>query len=176
MRLSLLISGFCCSTCVMAGEALAADPTGLWTTEKGKAMIEISDCGGALCGKIAWLAQPNDPQTGGPATDKKNRDETKRQQPLVGTQIVHGMKPSGQGDRWSGRVYNPEDGGTYAAHMTMKSDDTLRIEGCMMVICSGETWKRAATTGSVSMQKQQPAAGKPASNGQQPADRQPASR
>ena len=69
MRLSLLISGVWCSTCLWVGGASAADPTGLWTTEKGKAMIEISDCGGALCGKIAWLAQPNDLQTGGPATE-----------------------------------------------------------------------------------------------------------
>ena len=94
----------------------------------------------------------------------------------MGTEIVHNMKPSGQGDRWSGRVYNPEDGGTYAAHITMKSDDTLRIEGCMMVICSGETWKRASTTGSVSTQKQQPAGKPPLANGQKPADRQPATR
>src|SRR5262245_62530551 len=106
MRFSLLISGVWCGACLVAGSAMAADPTGVWTTEKGKAMIEISDCGGALCGKIAWLAQPNDPETGVPATDKKNRDESKRQQPLVGTEILHNMKPSGEGDRWTGRVYN----------------------------------------------------------------------
>jgi uncharacterized protein (DUF2147 family) len=150
MRLSLLICGFFCSTCLSTGGAWAADPTGTWATEKGKAKIEIADCGGALCGRIVWLAQPNDPKTGAPLLDSKNRDEAKRQQPLIGVEIVKEMRPSGQPDRWTGRVYNPEDGGTYTAHITMKSDAALRLEGCMMVICSGETWTRAeAPTGSL---------------------------
>ena len=167
MRLGSLISALLASLGLLAGEAWAGDPSGLWTTEKGKAMIEIADCGGALCGKIAWLAQPNDQQTGAPATDKNNRDEGKRRQPLLGVEIVKGMKPSAEKPgRWDGRVYNPEDGGTYAAHITMTSDDTLRIEGCMMVICSGETWKRADTTASV---KARSAAGKAAPESRKPA-------
>ena len=142
MRLSPVICGLCLSTCLSAG-GWAADPTGTWSTEKGNAKIEIADCGGALCGRIVWLAQPNDPRTGAPLLDSKNRNEAKRQQPLVGVEIVKEMRPSGQPDRWTGRVYNPEDGGTYTAHITMKSDVALRLEGCMMVICSGETWTRA---------------------------------
>jgi uncharacterized protein (DUF2147 family) len=169
MRLGLLISGLASSAWLLVGGALAADPIGVWSTEKGKAMIEIADCGDALCGRIAWLAQPNDPQTGEPATDKNNRDAAKRRQPLVGVEIVKGMKPSDQPGRWNGRVYNPEDGGTYDARLIMKSDDTLRLEGCMLVICAGETWKRAETTGSTA--KQRPAGGKPAANGDKPAGR-----
>jgi uncharacterized protein (DUF2147 family) len=168
MRLILLVYGLFCGGCLAAGGAAAADPTGVWITEKGKAKIEIAECGGALCGRIVWLSQPNDPKTGEPLRDSKNREEGKRLQPLLGVEIVKDMKPSVEPARWSGRVYNPEDGGTYTAHLIMKSDNTLRLEGCMMIICSGESWKRDETmTGSVPAGSQQ-SSGKP--NARRPDD------
>src|SRR5262249_7258632 len=47
----------------------AADATGTWLTEDGKARIRIAACGPALCGTIISLKEPNDPQTNRPKTD-----------------------------------------------------------------------------------------------------------
>ena len=77
------------------GTALAADPMGTWLTQGGNSRIRIADCGGALCGTIVWLKEPNDAETGKPKTDKNNSDAAKRSRPLIGVQIVLGMKPAG---------------------------------------------------------------------------------
>ena len=37
--------------------ARAQEPVGTWLTEGGKSRIRIADCGGALCGTIAWLQE-----------------------------------------------------------------------------------------------------------------------
>ena len=71
--------------------ALAADPTGVWLTQGGNSRIRVADCGGALCGTIIWLKEPNDPDTGKPKLDKHNSDASKRTRPLIGVQIVLGM-------------------------------------------------------------------------------------
>jgi len=127
------------------GTAFAADPRGTWLTEGGKSRIKISDCGAALCGTIAWLKEPNDPETGQPKTDKHNADAAKRSRPLIGVAIVLGMKASGTPDKWTGEVYNAEDGKTYSGNITMQSANALKLEGCALggLLCKGQTWTRA---------------------------------
>ena len=124
--------------------ALAADPNGTWLTQAGTSRIRIADCGGALCGTIVWLKEPNDPETGKPKTDKNNADAGKRSRPLIGTQIVLGMKPAGA-DKWSGQVYNAEDGKTYSGNLTMTGTNALSLQGCALggLVCKGQTWTRA---------------------------------
>ena len=73
----------------------------MWLTQTGNSRIRVADCGGALCGTIIWLKEPNDPDTGKPKTDKNNSDASKRSRPLIGVQIVLGMKPAGA-DKWTG--------------------------------------------------------------------------
>src|SRR6185295_1705301 len=97
--------------CGSLAPAFGADLKGNWLTEEGKATIRIADCGGALCGTIETLKEPNDPATGQPKTDKNNADPSKRCRRMVGVQIVLGMKPAGT-DQWKGQVYNAEDGKT----------------------------------------------------------------
>src|SRR5437868_12069888 len=71
--------------------AKAADAKGIWLTADGEAKIRIADCGGRLCGTIAWLKRPLDPNTGKPTLDKQNPDAGKRNRPLIGTAILTGM-------------------------------------------------------------------------------------
>jgi uncharacterized protein (DUF2147 family) len=123
----------------------AADPSGTWITEDGEATIRIGRCGGALCGRLASLREPRHPVTGRPKTDENNRDPGLRERPLVGVQIVVRMTPNGKPGQWNGFVYNPEDGGSYPATLTVTSAGSLRLAGCMMkdVLCRGQTWTRA---------------------------------
>lgn len=124
-----------------SGVALAAEPTGIWATEGGKSRIRIADCGGALCGTIIGLKEPNDPDTGKPKTDKNNSDAAKRSRPLIGVQIVLGMKPAGAG-KWTGQVYNAEDGKTYSGNLTFTGGTSLQLQGCALggLVCKSQTW------------------------------------
>jgi uncharacterized protein (DUF2147 family) len=124
--------------------AFAADPIGTWLTETGTSRIRIVDCGGALCGTIAWMKEPIDPETQKPRLDKFNAETAKRNRPLMGVTIVIGMKPSGA-VKWSGQVYNAEDGKTYSGSITMVSTGALKLEGCALagLICKAQTWTRA---------------------------------
>lgn len=123
-------------------EALAADPAGNWLTQTGTSRIRVADCGGALCGTIVWLKEPN--EDGKPKTDKNNSDASKRDRPLIGVQIVLGMKPAGA-DKWTGQVYNAEDGKTYSGNLTYAGGDTLQLQGCALggLVCKSQTWTRA---------------------------------
>src|SRR4051812_35773590 len=127
------------------GSALAADPTGSWQTEGGKATVRIASCGGgALCGTIVSLREPNDPETGRPKTDKNNADASKRTRPMIGVPIVLSMKPNGA-DKWTGQVYNAEDGKTYTGHVTFAGGSSLKLEGCALggLVCKAQTWTKA---------------------------------
>jgi uncharacterized protein (DUF2147 family) len=123
--------------------ALAAEPTGTWLTQVGTSRIRVADCGGALCGTIVWLKEPNDPETGKPKTDKNNSDASKRSRPLLGVQIVLGMKPAGAG-KWTGQVYNAEDGKTYSGNLTYTGGDSLQLQGCALggLVCKSQTWTK----------------------------------
>ena len=128
---------------MLGSSALAADPLGVWLTQTGTSRIRVADCGGALCGTIIWLKEPNDPDTGKPKTDKNNSDAAKRSRPLIGVQIVLGMKPAGAG-KWTGQVYNAEDGKTYSGNLTFSGGDSLQLQGCALggLMCKGQTWTK----------------------------------
>ena len=64
--------------------------------------------------------------------------------PLIGVQIVLGMKPAGT-DKWSGQVYNAEDGKTYSGNLTFSGGSSLVLQGCALggLVCKGQTWTKA---------------------------------
>ena len=123
--------------------ALAADPLGTWLTGDKKGKVKIVNCGGAICGSLVWLQDPNDPETHQPKTDKHNADASKQSRPLLGIPIVLNMKPGGT-DVWQGQVYNAEDGSTYSGSFAMTSANSAELKGCVMggLICKSQTWTR----------------------------------
>ena len=133
----------CLSTIAASAPALAADPFGTWYTADKNSQVKIVNCGGALCGALTWLKEPNDPATGRPKTDKHNADASKQSRPLLGVQIVLAMKPSGTPDQWSGNVYNASDGKTYSGTFTITGPNTADLKGCVLFICKSQTWTRA---------------------------------
>lgn len=117
-------------------------PAGLWLTQGGDAKVRISTCGGGgVCGFIAWLKNPKDPQTGKPVADSNNPDPAKRTRPLMGVQLLLGLRPDGP-NRWSGQIYNADDGQVYRGNITVLGPASLKIEGCVLAICGSETWTR----------------------------------
>ena len=129
---------------LLLGPAFAADPMGTWYTGDKDSQVRITNCGGALCGNLVWLKEPNDPATGRPKTDKNNADASKQTRPLIGVPIVLGMKPGGTPNQWSGSVYNASDGKTYSGSFTLTDANTAELKGCVLsVLCKTQTWTRA---------------------------------
>lgn len=135
------ILAFCTSTA-----ALAADPVGTWQTTDGKACIRTEHCGpedAGLCAYLVWMEYPFD-RDGAPIRDVENPDPGKRSRPVLGEEIMVGLKP-GSGGRYAGKVYNFGDGKRY--DVVLWSDDlpSLSIMGCAPgIFCGTQTWSRAA--------------------------------
>ena len=60
---------------------------------------------------------------------------------MIGLPLFYGMHRVGPG-KWSGQIYNADDGSTYASSVSLAGPDTLRVEGCVGALCGGETWTR----------------------------------
>jgi uncharacterized protein (DUF2147 family) len=119
----------------------ASEPSGVWLTQAGDARVKISKCGGGICGVIVWLKDPINPATGKPQIDDKNPNPALAKRPMIGLPLFSGMHPSGP-NKWSGQIYNADDGNNYASSISPTGADTLRVEGCVGALCGGESWTR----------------------------------
>ena len=119
----------------------ASEPTGVWLTQAGDARVKVSKCGGGLCGVIVWLKDPINPATGKPQIDDKNPNPALAKRPMIGLPLFSSMHPNGP-NKWSGQIYNADDGGNYASSISVTGADTLRVEGCVGALCGGENWTR----------------------------------
>jgi uncharacterized protein (DUF2147 family) len=117
------------------------DVRGIWLTQAGDAKVRVSKCGGGICGAVIWLKDPIDPATGKPQIDDKNPNPALAKRPMIGLPLFMGMRASGP-NKWSGPIYNADDGNSYASNISVSGPDTLRVEGCVGALCGGETWSR----------------------------------
>jgi len=130
-------------------EAAAADPTGIWRkADQGErpGKMEVFRCGSGkryLCVKIVWLQDPLDSR-GKPLHDIRNENPSLRGRPILGLPIVNGMTPV-SATQWKGNIYNPEDGNTYSATLTLVSRDQIKLKGCKAwLLCGERTWLRTS--------------------------------
>jgi len=127
----------------VAGIASAASSAhGVWAMSNGKVTVQVDGCGANLCAKIVGLKEPISKIDGKPKVDRENPDPALRTRPLLGLQILVGMKPAGDGN-WKGAIYNPDDGQTYSA--TLRLDGAqMKVKGCVAgVFCKTNTFVRA---------------------------------
>ena len=124
-----------------AKAATAGDPAGVWLTQSGDAKVKVSRCGAALCGRVVWLKEPIDKKTGKPQLDDQNADPTLRSRKIIGISLFIDMQPAGA-NKWSGRIYNADDGKTYVSTVTLLPSGHLSVQGCMGTLCAGEDWTR----------------------------------
>lgn len=117
---------------------------GEWIVADQTARIRIAPCGDGSdrthCGTLTWTKTPG-------GTDLNNPDPAKRNKPLLGLEIIKGMKLKRE-NRWEGSVYNADNGKTYEATLVPRGSTTLKIEGCVLggLLCGGEIWTREAET------------------------------
>ncbi len=131
----------------LALPALAAtdSPVGRWQTiddetGKPKSIVEITDNGGELQGKVVKLINPSKPN---PTCDKC---EGERQgKPIEGMTILWGIRKDG--DSWGGgKIIYPEKGKVYGAKLTPSAGgEKLQVRGYMGISMLGRTqeWVKA---------------------------------
>jgi uncharacterized protein (DUF2147 family) len=119
------------------------NPTGIWLTQAGDAKVRVSKCSGGICGVVVWLKDPINPATGKPQVDDKNPNPSLAKRLMIGLPLFSGMQASGP-NKWSGQIYNADDGNSYASNVSVSGPGTLKVEGCVGALCGSETWTRSA--------------------------------
>jgi uncharacterized protein (DUF2147 family) len=136
---------FCFFFSLMANAQTDGDKLlGVWEPSNGKARVKIDKISDKYFGKIVWLKEPNDPETGQPKVDKNNPDESMQKVPLKGYRMLKDFTYSGKGEWIDGTIYDPENGSTYSCVIKLKDDNTLDIRGYIGIKTFGRTdvWKR----------------------------------
>ena len=123
--------------------ANAAVELGTWLNADKKGKIELRECGEkGLCGQIVWLKDARDPN-GKPWRDELNPDPKLRSRPVVGVEVLVGVKKIAPGI-WQGRIYDPEVGKLYYLKHLKVGRDRVEIKGCLLSgwPCRTKYWTR----------------------------------
>lgn len=122
----------------LAAAAAAATPTvaGDWQTQANDAVVRIQNCGPAVCGTVIRILNPN-----APPTDANNPDASLRSRPLVGIPVLSGFAPDESGEL-HGTSYDPHSGHSYRTTLSLNADGSLKVRGCVTIICETQTWRR----------------------------------
>lgn len=119
-------------------------PVGLWKTidddgKTAKSLVRISEQGGTLVGSIDKLLDPKDP---GDAKCDKCKDDRK-DQPVVGLQIIRGVKAEGDGIWGGGEILDPNNGKTYRTRLKpVDGGKKLEMRGYIGPFYRTQTWIR----------------------------------
>ncbi|WP_419825974.1 DUF2147 domain-containing protein [Sphingomonas sp.] len=129
---------------LLLGALFAATPSadsvvGKWKTETKNAVVQISKCGGSICGT---LLTSDDIARNPGMTDSKNPNAALKSKPLKGSTMLSGFSRSG--DTWdNGKVYKADEGKTYTGRITPIDANHIKLRGCVFVpLCKTQTWTR----------------------------------
>ncbi len=121
---------------------------GVWLTEGGKSLVDITESGGVYSGRILWLDEPlqgrNEPEPGKPKRDLKNPAPAQRNQPLVGLRMLRDFLRAADNKWERGRVYDPGEGKEYKCTLTLRDPNALEVRGYVGISLLGRTtvWTR----------------------------------
>ncbi len=148
-KMKIQIFLFCLLSCLLPTQVFAQvkanDILGVWLNEDKDANIKIEKTDGKFYGKIIWLRDPIDEDTGKPKKDKENSDEELRSRPVLGLEILTGFVFDD--DEWEdGDIYDPKNGKTYSCYMKFNDDNKneLKVRGYIGFSLLGRTtyWTR----------------------------------
>lgn len=139
MLRNLALAGF--AAVLTTTPAAAAEPIdGTYVDSGGFVEIRIARCGEARCGQITRIIRR---KPGESDRDVHNDNPDLRSRPILGIRLLTGLV--WERGAWRGRVYNPEDGGTYRAVVRPGNNGALEVEGCLGPICRKRIWPAAQT-------------------------------
>jgi uncharacterized protein (DUF2147 family) len=103
----------------------------VWYNQEKTSKIEIYLAkDGKYYGKIIWLSEPNDKETGKAKLDKHNPEKNQRSNPVLGMINLKGYSADAKDANLytGGTIYDPRDGKTYCGKITYKGN-TLDLRG-----------------------------------------------
>lgn len=136
------------------------DIVGLWYSDKNESKIDVykaksTDGKMRYYGKIIWLDEAlydkDDPEAGKAKHDRKNPDEERQADPIVGMKVLKGFLYNKEEKVWdSGTIYDPDVGKLYKCTMWFTEDSAveggkrLDVRGYIGVPLLGRTtaWTR----------------------------------
>jgi uncharacterized protein (DUF2147 family) len=127
------------STNLFAQAKKADDILGIWLNEDKDAKVEIFMAGGRSYGKIIWLKDPIDTETGKPKLDKHNPEKNLKSRPILNLEILKAFKFNGKDEWKDGTIYDPKSGKTYSCYMKFESADKIKIRGFVGVSMLGRS-------------------------------------
>lgn len=109
-----------------ASVSASPDPRGVWIDHTGRGAVEITDCNGALCGRVVWLKDAGNAEA-------------------CGIQILGDVRPAGAGIWDKGWIYDPEQDSKFSVELKPMGPEKLRVLGYLGTKLFSETmyWKRA---------------------------------
>lgn len=121
-----------------------SDILGEWLNEEGDARVEMFERNGKIYGKLSWLKDPIDEDTGKPKLDKNNADPQLQKRPLLGLEILRDFTFDGNKEWKGGEIYDPKNGKTYSCYMAFDNPNKLKIRGFIGISLLGRTtyWTR----------------------------------
>ena len=122
----------------------ADDILGIWFNEEKDAKVEIYNENGKYYGKVIWLEEPNEPDTGLPKLDDENDDPELQKRPIMGLLLMTGFVFDGDDEWEDGEIYDPKSGNNYSCYMKFDSKDVLKVRGFIGISWIGRTtyWTR----------------------------------
>ena len=147
MKKSFLPLLFFCSIFVTAQNKINQPDAilGTWLTGSGKGKVNIYKNGDVFFGKIVWLKNPTY-EDGKQKVDKNNPDESKRNSPLMGLNMLKEFKYD-KNNKWiNGKIYDPENGKEYSCTITLREEKLMDVRGYIGISLIGrtDTWFRVA--------------------------------
>jgi uncharacterized protein (DUF2147 family) len=145
-----IIHSLIVSVLLLANSALALtsnspdDIVGVWKTGEGTAMVRIYKNGDKYQGKVVWLKEPIDPDTGKPKVDKNHPDEASRKRAVLGLINIWGFLYKDNNTWDDGNIYDPKNGNTYSCTIKLTTPNSLEVRGYIGVSLIGRTdnWTR----------------------------------
>jgi uncharacterized protein (DUF2147 family) len=128
----MLVKAGLAAACVAAAGAMTGSAWGLdggalgvWIDHTGRGAVEITQCGGNLCGKVVWVQ------------DQKNAEG-------CGLQILGDVKPMGDGTFDEGWIYDPDKDAKFDVELVPQGDK-LKVVGYagVKLLSQTFTWTRA---------------------------------
>lgn len=97
----------------------------VWYNERLTAKIQVyKGTDGKFYGKVTWLKYPL-MANGQPKINGYSPHPERRNDPIIGLQILSGFKKAGKVTYEGGTVYDPENGKTYDCNLTYKGTKLL---------------------------------------------------
>jgi uncharacterized protein (DUF2147 family) len=118
-------AAFAATIAAATAASASGEPTGVWIDHTGRGAVEITNCGGSLCGRVVWLKDTAHNET-------------------CGKQVIGNVKPVGGGKWDNGWIYDVDEDRRYDVEITPMGD-RLKVMGYMgnKFLSETMTWRRA---------------------------------